>query len=140
MPKKFEDIKKFLPEKSLQEVIQLFYILKYQFKLKKRLRVQARRKREDIIKDHAKKIVEILRKKFQGKDFVSQIDLLSLVSKKKYSNPEVYFEKYGKDTSKIQQMMKDFQDYSRYKESAFGGEKLTDEGPSNGEDRKGSSQ
>ena len=82
MPKKFEDIKKFLPEKSLQEVIQLFYILKYQFKLKKRLRVQARRKREDIIKDHAKKIVEILRKKFQGKDFVSQIDLLGLVSKK----------------------------------------------------------
>ena len=140
MPKKFEDIKKFLPEKSLQEVIQLFYILKYQFKLKKRLRVQARRKREDIIKDHAKKIVEILRKKFQGKDFVSQIDLLGLVSKKKYSNPEVYFEKYGKDTSKIQQMMKDFQDYSRYKESAFGGEKLTDEGPFNGEDRKGSSQ
>jgi hypothetical protein len=63
-------------------VIQLFYILKYQFKLKKRLRVQARRKREDIIKDHAKKIVEILRKKFQGKDFVSQIDLLGLVSKK----------------------------------------------------------
>lgn len=142
MPKKFEDIKKFLPEKNIKELIQLFYILKYQFKLKKCLRIQARRKREETIKDHTKKIIEVLKKKFPGQEFLSQQDLTSLISKKKITSCDVYYEKYGKDTSKIQQVMKDFQDYSRYKETAFGGEKMTDEGPFNADDnsKKGTSQ
>jgi Myb-like DNA-binding domain len=142
IPKKFEDITKSLPEKNLKEVIQLFYILKYQFKLKKCLRIQARRKREEVAKEHAKKIISVLRKKFPDQEYLSQMDLLSLVGKNKFTSKEVYYEKYGKDTSKIQHAMRDFLDYSRYKECAFGGEKLTDEGTFNGEDtsRKGTSQ
>ena len=142
MPKKFEEIKKFLPEKNLKEIIQLFYLLKYQFKLKKFLRIQARRKREELIKEHTKKIIEVFRKKFPNQEFISQQDISGILSCVKFSNREVYYEKFGKDTSKIQHALKDFQDYSRYKESAFGGERVTDEGPFNGDDnsRRGSSQ
>lgn len=142
MPKKFEDIQKYLPEKNLKEIIQLFYILKYRFKLKKYLRIQARRKREDLIKEHTKKIVNVLRKKFPAKEFITQNDLTGLVNKEKYTVVERYYEKYGKDSSKLQHAFKDFQDYSRYKESAFGGEKIADEGPFSQEEnsRRGTSQ
>lgn len=142
MPKKFEDIQKYLPEKSLKEIIQLFYVLKYPFKLKKYLRIQARRKREELTKEHAKKIICALRKKFPGQEFITQNDLTGLVSNEKCMAVERYYEKYGKDSSKLQHAFKDFQDYSRYKESAFGGEKISDEGPFSQEEslRRGTSQ
>lgn len=141
MPKKFEDIKKYLPEKDLKEIIQLFYILKYQFKLKRYLRIQSRRRREDLISEHVKKITSTLRKTFPNKDFLTQTDLTSLMSQEKFEVPEIYFEKFGKDTSKLQQAMRDFQDYSKYKETAFGGEKIADEGNYSQEEyRKGTSQ
>jgi hypothetical protein len=135
IPKKFEEIKKYLPEKDLKEIIQLFYILKYQFKLKKYLRIQARRRREELINEHTKKIIYSLKKRFPSQDFLTQNDLTSLMCKQKFSNPEIYFEKYGKDSSKLQHAMKDFQDYSKYKETAFGGEKIADEGNFNVEDQ-----
>ena len=142
IPKKFEEIKKHLPQKTVKEVVQLFYLLKYQFKLKKLLRIQARRRREELIKEHTKMIVEVFRKRFPNQEYISQQDISNMQSNRKFVSREAYFEKFGKDTSKIQQAMRDFQDYSRYKETAFGGERLTDEGPFNGEDisRKGSSQ
>lgn len=142
IPKKFEEIKKSLPEKTVKEVVQLFYLLKYQFKLKKLLRIQARRRREELIKEHSRKIVEVLRKKFPSQDYISQEEISNIFSHHKFTSREVYYEKFGKDTSKIQQALRDFQDYSRYKESAFGGERLTNEGPLNADDnsRRGSSQ
>lgn len=138
-PKKFEDIKKTMPEKTTKDLVQLFYMMKYQFKLKKMLRIQARRRRDDVVTDHVTQIIQKIWKMFPGKEWISQDEFSNRFTHHKEMTTEEYQDKYGKDTSRNNTSSRDFLDYSRYKEYAFGGHRIYDEGPILGEDleRKG---
>ncbi|CAG9332106.1 unnamed protein product [Blepharisma stoltei] len=141
-PKKFDEIKKFLPEKTTKDVIQLFYLIKYQFRLKKMLRIQSRKRREDVVIDHVNQVIKKVKKMFPKREWISQEDFSHKISQQKEMSPEKYIEKFGKDSSKLNPSQREFQDYSRYKEYAFGGETMQDEGPIAGEEaeRKGVAQ
>lgn len=174
-PKKFKDIRQHLPHKTPGDLIQLYYLLKMPFRLKKRIRRQAiqfRRNKsnlEQLIETHIDKILtkvqEISRTIPSVKrqmelglpcSYLSMEELAAVTEVMCREDRETaprtadvavrttsveyycemqdltqveievkqtdYRKRYGKGSS-------DYKEYARYKEYAYGGEKIQDEGP-----------
>lgn len=128
-PKKFEDIAKNL-DKSVKEIVQLFYLVKYPLRLKKKLRLQARRRREEsLIEYHLEDCIQYIQDTLPEKYWLSQKDLAQLNQFQKIPEDNEYSKFYGKNRTSLTQSAKEFQDYCRYKEFCFGGHRVQDEGP-----------
>ena len=174
-PKKFKEIHKHLPHKTMGDLVQFYYLLKMPFRLKKKVRQQAiqfRRSKsglEQLIETHIEKIilkVEKIAGKFPSAQrqqdlglpvsFFSMEELTKVgeslcVDRKNAPRTEdvqvqeteilyywepvektetelevlqnAYKKRYGKGSS-------DYKEYARYKEYAYGGERIQDEGTS----------
>jgi hypothetical protein len=173
-PKKFEEIKKALPEKSIKDIIQFFYLYKYPLRLKSYVRTQthvckSRDLREGVIKSHVTEIMNRVSKimkttqeyKERSKRFStvffshSDLEILNehtdkvavtyitpdcpiypsvrlfseLLPEERFKKTVHYYHLYGKDETKISHSVKAYRDYGKYKEYAYGGDRVQDEWP-----------
>mmetsp|Transcript_13053 Transcript_13053/g.24381 ORF Transcript_13053/g.24381 Transcript_13053/m.24381 type:complete len:412 (-) Transcript_13053:118-1353(-) len=150
MPKKFSDIQKFVCTKKYGQIVQSFFLMKYPLLLKKRLRLHAKQFRVNknaldlLINEDIEEVIEDLNKafgtkrlKFTDQDLckLSQHNMhqasrnwAELSASERLQESIEHAEYYGKNMSFLSPCTKTIKEYERYKEYAFGGEQMTDEG------------